>query len=231
MGGDGRGRARTTERSLLASECRRAHGAGSVDRPDGIEPVVGGARVVGGVLILAAVIAVLAAGGSVWLLVRDGHGRRQVRRARRLRRMAGVSALIALGTLWALRPWYWDVGIATAVTVGFFAVSALLRLLLRRPPVGMAATAAALGAVLVASGLVAIGGTAVALDAASLVGGAPVPVDHGGPVLEHAVVYQLFWGPTWASTPPPPTLSAARSFQEALATSAWASQVVRGGFG
>jgi len=187
--------------------------------------------VVGGVLILAAVAAVLAAGGSVWLLVRDGHGRRQVRRARRLRRMAGVSALIVMGTLGALRPWYWDLGIAAAVTVGFFAVSALLHLLLRRPPAGMAATAAALGAVLLASGLVATGGTAVALDAASLAGGAAVPVDHGGPVLERAVVYQLFWGTTWTSSPPSPALAAARSFQSGLASSTWASKVVGGGFG
>ena len=186
---------------------------------------------IGRVLTVVAVLSVLTAGGSVWLLVRDGQGRRRASSARVLRRLAGTSVLVVLATLVGLRPWYWDVAVAAVAAAGFLAIVRLLTALRRRPLRGWGPISLALAAVLLGSGLVTMGGTAAVLDAAALSGGDAVPVDHGGPVLADAVVYQLFWGPSWATTPRPPTLGRAVSFEEHVSPSPWERALVASGFG
>jgi hypothetical protein len=83
----------------------------------------------------------------------------------------------------------------------------------------------------VASGLVTLGGTAAAIDGAALAGGRAVPVAHDRQVLAHPVLYQVFWGTAWDQPRPTPALVQAAAFERALPKSQWASAVVGAGFG
>ena len=170
-------------------------------------------------------------GGAVWLLVRDGGGRRRNASVRALRRLAATSVVVVLATLVGLRPWYWDLALAASTAGAFLAITGLLHALRRRPLEGWGTILVALATVVLASGLVTMGGAAAVLDGAALSGGDPQPVTHGGPVLTHAVIYQLFWGPDWGLDPPPPTLARAVAFQEHVASSPWGRALVASGFG
>jgi hypothetical protein len=184
------------------------------------------------ILTLVAVLAVVGAGGTVWLVVRDSHGRTRTSSARVLRRLAGTSALVVVGTLSVLRPWYWDGALGAIAVVGFVAFDRMVRVLQHRPsPAGWGPITLALGSVLLGSGLVTVGGMAAVLDTAALTGAEAVPVAHQRQVLAHAVLYQVFWGPAWASAPPPPALGEAVAFQRQLPNSVWSAAVLSSGFG
>src|ERR1700694_5446305 len=112
---------------------------------------------VGHILGGVALISVVSAGATVWLVVRDERGRSRSSSARALRRLTGASALVVLGTIAFLRPWYWDLAMAATVVAAFLGLHVLLRALERRPsPAGWGAIAAALAAVVVGSGLVTL---------------------------------------------------------------------------
>jgi hypothetical protein len=185
-------------------------------------------HVLGGIALLA----VVSAGGTVWLLVRDERGRSRLSSARALRRVTALCALIVLVTVLFLRPWYWDLVIAVAVIAAFMGVHVMVRTLeYRTDRASWGAIAVAMISVVLASALVALGGTAAVIDGAALVGGKAVPVKHDRQVLAHPVLYQLFWGPAWDGHGLTPALALAASFQRALPTSQWASAVVGSGFG
>jgi hypothetical protein len=176
--------------------------------------------------------AVVIAGGAVWLLVRAERPGRRAVRARGLRRLAEVCGVVVLVTAAFLRPWYWDVAVVVLALAGAAGVRAMTDRLEHRPtPASGRAIVTAMATVVVGSVLVTLAGTAAVLDGASVAGGRPVPVPHDGRVLAQPVLYQLFWGRSWAQTPPPPALAAAVAFQHTLATTAWTAAVVRGGFG
>ena len=183
------------------------------------------------ILGAVALLAVVSAGGTVWLLVRDERGMSRTSSARVLRRLTAVSALVALVTIAFLRPWYWDPAIAALVTAAFLGVHGTLGVLEHRAsPAGWGAIAMAMTAVVLASALVTLGGTAAVVDVAALVGGKPVPVAHDGQVLARPVLYQVFWGPAWDDHGTTATLVQAAAFQRALPGSVWASAVVGAGF-
>jgi len=184
------------------------------------------------VLAGIALLAVVSAGGTVWLLVRDEHGRSRLASARALRRVTALCALIVLVTLAFLRPWYWDLAIAVAVIAAFGGVHVMVRTLeYRNDRASWGAIGVAMISVVLASALVTLGGTAAVVDGAALVGGKAVPVQHDRQVMAHPVLYQLFWGPAWSGRNVTPALAQAASFQRALPTSQWASAVVGSGFG
>jgi len=184
------------------------------------------------ILGAVALLAVVSAGGTVWLLVRDERGMSRPSSARVLRRLTAVSALVALVTIAFLRPWYWDPAIAALVTAAFLGVHGTLRVLEHRAsPASWGAIAMAMTSVVLASALVTLGGTAAVVDGAALVGGKPVPVAHDGQVLARPVLYQVFWGPAWDDHGTTATLVQAAAFQRALPGSVWASAVVGAGFG
>jgi hypothetical protein len=186
--------------------------------------------VTGHLLGVVAFVAAGAAGVLVWLLGRDGPGR--ATSARLLRRLTALSTLIVLGTVAFVRPWYWDLVIAAVAISAFGAMRVMLRDLEgRTSPAGGRAIALAAAALVVASGLVTLGGTAAAIDGAALVGGKAVPVAHDGQVLARPVLYQVFWGRAWARPRPTPALAQAAAFERALPTSQWASTVVGARFG
>src|ERR1019366_3970538 len=177
-------------------------------------------------------LAVVSAGGTVWLLVRDELGRSRTSSARALRITTSVSALVTLATVAFLRPWYWDLVIAAAVVAALFGFHVLVRALERRTsPASWGAIALALISVVRGSALVMLGATSAVIDGAALVGGKPVPVAHDRQVLAHPVLYQVFWGPSWDSQGGTPAFAQATAFQRALPTSQWASAVVGSGFG
>ncbi|MGD0379797.1 MAG: hypothetical protein ABSC30_07410 [Acidimicrobiales bacterium] len=184
------------------------------------------------VVAAVALLAVVSAGGTVWLLVRDERGRSRASSARALRRLTAVSALVVLVTVAFLRPWYWDLAIAAGVAVAFGVVYVMLGTLQHRSsPASWGAIAVAMGSVVLGAGLVTLGGTAAVIDGAALVGGKPVPVAHDGQVLGHPVLYQVFWGPVWDHGGATPALAQAAAFERGLPTSQWASVVVKAGFG
>jgi len=200
------------------------HGPGRADHE--------GDTVTGRILGIVALVAVVAAGGTVWLVVRDEQGGNRTSNARMLRRLAGASALVVLVTVVFLRPWYWDVTVVGAAGAALVAVHGLLRMLERRASLAdWGAIAAAMASVVLGSGLVTLGGAAAVVDVAALTGGPPVPVAHGGQVLVRPVLYQLFWGPAWAVRGAPTALTLAVAFQRALPSSRWAAAIVHGGFG
>jgi len=177
-------------------------------------------------------VAVLSAGGTVWLLVRDERGRSRPSSARALRITTAVSAFVVLGTVAFLRPWYWDLVISAAVVAALFGFHVMVRALERRTsPASWGAIALAMLAVVLGSALVMVGATAAVIDGAALVGGTPVPVAHDRQVLARPVLYQVFWGPSWDSRGATPALAQATAFQHSLPTSQWASAVVGSGFG
>ncbi|HUY23465.1 MAG TPA: hypothetical protein VMV22_14110 [Acidimicrobiales bacterium] len=186
----------------------------------------------GHILGIVALVAVVGAGGTVWVLVRDDHGRSRESSAFVLRWLGASSAVVVLVTTMFLRPWYWDVAIAGAVAAGLAGVHRLLAVLVQRPsPAGWRSIAAAMASVVVGSGLVTLGGASVVVDGAALAGGRPAPAAHAGQVLDRPVLYQVFWGPVWDSTPGPPALAQAVAFQRGLPTSRWGAAVVHAGFG
>jgi hypothetical protein len=188
--------------------------------------------VIGHVLGVVALLSVLSAGGTVWLLVRDERGQSRSSSARLLRHATALCALVVLVTVAFLHPWYRDVAIGAAVLAGVTCVHAMLKLLEHRvSPAGWGAIALALASVVLASAIVTLAGTAAVLDAAALAGGKPVPVSHGGQVLVHPVLYQLFWGPEWEQGGTDGALARAATYQLALPTSPWARAVVGAGFG
>ena len=64
-------------------------------------------------------LAVVGAGGTLWLMVRDGRGRSRPSSARALRIATTLSTLVILGTVVFLRPWYWDLAIAVVVVAAW----------------------------------------------------------------------------------------------------------------
>ena len=186
----------------------------------------------GRILGIVALVAVVAAGGTVWLVVRDERGRNRVSSARIVRLLTGASALVVLGTVVVVRPWTWAVGLAAGVLAALGGVHLLLRVLERRPsPAGWGAIAAAMGAVLAASAVVTLGGFAAVIDGAALAQGRPTPVRHEGQVLVRPILFQIFWGPAWAVHTAPPALGLGAAFEGGLPGSAWADAVERSGFG
>jgi hypothetical protein len=186
----------------------------------------------GHVLGAVALLAVVIAGGTVWLLVRDERGLRRSERAAALRRLATASVALVLVTVIFWRPWYWDLAIAVLAAAAYLGIRAMLRVLERRAsPATGGAIAAALASVVIGSVLVTMGGTAAVLDGAAVVGGTSVPVPHQGRVLTHAVLYQVFWGPAWDGPGTAAALAQAVAFEHALPTSRWAAAVVDAGFG
>ena len=152
------------------------------------------------VLRAVALLAVVSAGGAVWLLVRDEtRPEPGLQRPGAVRRLTVVSALVVLVTVAFLRPWYWDLAIARRRRRRLLAwsTSCWRRSQHRTSPASGGAIAVAMGRWSSASGLVTLGGTAAVIDGAALVGGKPVPVPHDGQVLGHPVLYQVFWGPAW----------------------------------
>ncbi|HEY5026031.1 MAG TPA: hypothetical protein VII76_13730 [Acidimicrobiales bacterium] len=186
----------------------------------------------GHVLGAVALFAVVSAGATVWLLVRDERGLSRASSARALRRVTAVCAVIVLVTVAFLRPWYWDLAIAGGVTAAFLGFRVVLGRLEHRPsPASWGAIGAALVSVVLSSALVMLGATAAVVDGAALVGGKALPVSHDHQVLAHPVLYQVFWGPSWDSGGATPAFAQATAFQKALPTSQWASAVVGSGFG
>ncbi len=186
----------------------------------------------GHLLRALALLAVIAAGGTVWLLVRDEIGRSRRSSARVLRMTTTVSALVVLGTVAFLRPWYWDLAIAAAVVVALLGFGLMLRRLeTRGSPASWGSIGAALVSVVLGSALVMVGATAGVIDGASFLGGKAAPVAHDHQVLAHPVLYQVFWGPSWDDPGVTPALVQAAAFERALPTSQWASAVVRSGYG
>jgi hypothetical protein len=186
----------------------------------------------GHVLGVVALLSVLCAGGTVWLLVRDERGHSRSSSARLLRRATAMSALVVLVTVAFLRPWYRDVAIGAVAVIAFLGVHVMLEVLEHRAsPAGWGAIALAMASVVVASGIVTLAGTAAVLDGAALVGGKPVPVSHDGQMLAHPVLYQVFWGPAWGRDRTAAALAQAAEFQRALPASPWAKAVVGAGFG
>ncbi len=186
----------------------------------------------GHILSALGLLAVVAAGGTVWLLVRDERGRSRPSTARALRITTSVSALVVLATVAFLRPWYWDVVIAAAVVGALLGFHVLVRALERRTsPASWGAIGIAMISVVLGSALVMLGATSAVIDGAALVGGKPVPVPHDHQVLAHPVLYQVFWGPSWDGRGATPAFAQATSFQLALPTSRWTAAVVGSGFG
>jgi len=188
--------------------------------------------VIGRVFEAVSLLAVVSAGGTIWLLVRDERGRSRSSGARALRRLSSVSALVVLVTVAFLRPWYWDLVIVALVGAALLGVHLMVHSLEQRvSPPGWGAIALAMTAVVVASSLVTLGGTAAVIDGASLVGGHATPVPHDRQVLARPVLYQVFWGPQWDTSAPTPALVLGAAFERSLPTSQWASAVVGAGFG
>ena len=186
----------------------------------------------GHVLSALGLLAVVAAGGTVWLLVRDERGRSRPSTARALRITTSVSALVVLATVAFLRPWYWDVVIAATVVGALLGFHVLVRALERRTsPATWGAIGIAMISVVLGSALVMLGATSAVIDGAALVGGKPVPVPHDHQVLAHPVLYQVFWGPSWDGHGATPAFAQATALQRALPTSQWTAAVVGSGFG
>jgi hypothetical protein len=177
-------------------------------------------------------LAVVGAGGTVWLLVRDGRGRSRLSSARGLRVATTLSAVVVLGTVGFLRPWYWDLAIAAAVIAALVFFHLLVGTLEHRTsPATGGAIAVAMVAVVLGSALVMVGATAAVIDGAALEGGKPVAVAHDHQVLAHPVLFQVFWGPSWDGVGATPAFAQATAFQRTLPTSQWASAVIGAGFG
>ena len=183
-------------------------------------------------IAVVGLLGVAIAGGAVWLLVRDERATRRAHRARALRRLTEVSAAVTLVTAVFLRPWYWDLAIATVAVAATLAVHRTIAHLEDRPsPASGRAVVAAMATVVLGSALVTLAGTSAVLDGAALAGGRPIPQPHGDQVLTQAVLYQLFWGKTWEAPDAPPALAQAVSFQRSLDSSTWGGAVVDAGFG
>jgi hypothetical protein len=188
--------------------------------------------VTGHLLGIVALVAVVAAGGTVWLVVRDESGRHRTSNAHMLRGLTGASFVVVAVTLVFLRPWYWALALAAVAAGGVGGVRALLRVLERRPsPAGWGAIAAAMASVVLGSALVTLGGASAVVDAAALVGGSPSPAPHDHQVLVQPVLYQLFWGPAWTAGTSRRALAPAVAFQQGLAVSPWTEAVTGAGFG
>jgi hypothetical protein len=188
--------------------------------------------VIGRVFEVVSLLGVVSAGGTIWLLVRDEHGRSRSSSARALRRLSAVSTLVVLVTVGFLRPWYWDLAIAVLVMTAFLGVQVMSRVLERRgSPASWGAISMAMASVVLGSSLVTLGGAAAVIDGAALVGSDPVPVAHDRQVLAHPVLYQVFWGPAWEGLRASSALAQGAAFERNLSTSPWASSVVGAGFG
>ncbi len=184
------------------------------------------------ILGAVALLAVVSAGGTVWLLVRDERGVSRPATARALRRLTAVSTVVVLVTIAFLHPWYWDLSIAALVAAAFLGVHAMLRALEHRAsPATWGAIAVAMASVVLGSALVTLGATAAVIDGAALVGGKAVPVAHDGEVLARPVLYQVFWGPEWDQPGTTAALGQGAAFQRALPASSWASAVTEAGYG
>ncbi|HLM97555.1 MAG TPA: hypothetical protein VK283_14660 [Acidimicrobiales bacterium] len=184
------------------------------------------------ILAAVALLAVVSAGGTVWLLVRDERGVSRPATARALRRLSAVSTGVVLVTIAFLHPWYWDLSIAALVAAAFLGVHAMLRALEHRAsPATWGAIAVAMASVVLGSALVTLGATAAVIDGAALVGGKAVPVAHDGEVLARPELYQVFWGPEWDRPGTTAALGQGAAFQRALPASSWASAVTEAGYG
>jgi hypothetical protein len=171
--------------------------------------------------------------GNVWLLAEEARGRARTGKwnTRILRLLTFACALTVLGTAVFARPWFWDLALVGLAGVALAGTHYLLHLL-GRPPVPPRRRA-----LLLASGAMALGvallvqaGVAAVLDGAALSSSDSVVAYHGGGVLRTPVLYNIFWGGSWAR-PGVPAVDAVIDFDAGLARSAWARTVVASGFG
>jgi hypothetical protein len=181
-----------------------------------------------------AALATLASAGNVVLLVQEARGRlsRPRLNTRVLRYLAVVCTLIVMGTVIFVRPWYWALGLGVLAIAALVGVLAGLRLLWSNASAPLRRKIApATAAVLLGGLLITLGGTSGVIDGAALSGSHAAPSWHGGRVLSHPVLYQVFWGASWSRTPTPPVVIEAVAFDSALAGSPWADSIVHSGFG
>jgi len=181
-----------------------------------------------------AVGAVVALGalGNVWLLRQEALQRRRRVNTVALVALSVGSAVIVVASSVYARPWWWDVVTAAVAIASLGGVGGCLRALWGTPrPRGWRSGLLAAGALGFGALLMAMGATLAVLDGAAIAAsGQPRLGWHGGAVLEHPVLYQIFWGPQWAG-PSVPARDVAVAFQRQLPTSRWAAAVARSGFG
>ncbi len=186
-----------------------------------------------GILTPLAIVAVLGIGGNVWLLAQETRGRSRTGRwnMRVLRWLSAACAAIVVATVVFARPWYWDVALALLACLALLGVWRVLGWLRRRPDISLGrallASAAAMGLGVV---LFVLGGVAAVLAGAALSSPTPLVTYHGGIVITHPVLDQVFWGAQWTS-PDLPAVRQAVDFQDAVGRSGWARAVASAGYG
>lgn len=186
-----------------------------------------------GILTPLAAVAVLGIGGNVWLLAQEARGRSRTGRwnTRVLRWLSVACAAVVVATALFARPWYWDLALVALACLALLGVWRALGWMWRRPDISlgraMLASAAAMGLGVV---LFVLGGVAAVLDGAALSSPTPRVTYHGGAVIAHPVLYQVFWGVQWAR-PDLPAVRQAADFQEAVGRSGWAGAVTSAGYG
>jgi hypothetical protein len=186
-----------------------------------------------GILIPLAILVGLGIGGNAWLLAQEARGRSRTGRwnTRILRSLSVACAAVVAGTALFARPWYWDLALVAAAGMALLGVWRVLGWMWRRPGIGlgraMLTSAGAMGLGIV---LFVLGGVAAVLDGAALSSPTPLVTYHGGPVVAHPVLYQVFWGPQWARSGLPAERQAV-AFQQAVGGSGWARAVASAGYG
>ena len=184
-------------------------------------------------LAVMALLVLVGLAGNVWLLAQEARGLARTGRwnTRILRWLSFGCTLVVLGTAVFARPWYWDLALVALAVAALVGTQELLGLL-HHPPVPSLRRALLLAAGAMGLGIVLLGqaGVAAVLDGAALSSGDPVVAYHGGALLQSPVVYQLFWGSSWAR-PGVPAVAAAIDFDAGLSSSAWSRSVVASGFG
>lgn len=186
-----------------------------------------------GILTVLVAVAVLGIGGNIWLLAQEARGRSRTGRwnMRILRWLSTACAAVVVGTTFFARPWYWDLALVLLACLALLAVWRVVGWLWGRPEISFGravlASAAAMGLGVV---LLVLGGVAAVLDGAALSSPTPLVRYHGGPVIAHPVLYQVFWGAQWAG-PDLPAVRQVVSFQDAVQRSGWARAVASAGFG
>lgn len=186
-----------------------------------------------GILTVLAVLALLGIGGNIWLLTQEARGRSRTGHwnMRILRWLSTACAAVVVGTALFARPWYWDLVLAMLACLALLGVRRLIGWLWRRPDISFGrvvlTSAAAMGLGIV---LLLLGGVAAVVDGAALSSPTPFVRYHGGSVIAHPVLYQVFWGAQWASSGIPAVRQVV-AFQDAVGQSNWTRAVISASYG
>lgn len=185
------------------------------------------------ILSAFAALAGLGIFGNIWILAQEARRRSRTGRwnTRVLRLLTTACGVVVVATALFARPWYWDLALVAVACVALLGVWTLTGWLWRHPDLGVGSailtSAAAMGLGVV---LLTLGGVAAVLDGAALSSPTPILSYHGGRVIAHPVLYQIFWGAQWAQADVT-AVHQAVAFQYGVDSSSWGRAVLSAGYG